>query len=190
MTGRKSGFAVWLTGRPASGKSALAAELKRLLDEQGVAAQLLDSDELRKHLTPRPTYTAEERQWFYGMIVFLAELLTGNGVNVLIAATAARREYRDGARRRIDRFAEVHVDCPVALCRQRDPKGLWRLLDRGEIRGLPGADLPYEAPAAPEFTVDTSQLTIAEAGRRLLEGLRAMGFWGEPAAPAPPAPER
>lgn len=179
MTRRDRGFAVWLTGRPAAGKSTLAAELKRLLAEEGVAAQILDSDELRNLLTPRPVYTDEERQWFYGMIVFLAELLTENGVNVLIAATGPRREYRDNARRRIARFAEVHVDCPVELCRQRDPKGLWRRLDRGEIRGLPGADLPYEAPAAPEFAVDTSRLTIPEAGRRLREALRRMGFCGE-----------
>lgn len=126
MAQGNSGFAVWLTGLPASGKSVIAQEVKRLLAEQGVSTHILDSDELREHLTPRPTYTDEERKWFYDMIVFLAKILTGNGVNVLITVTGSCRKYRAGARSGIGRFAEVHIDCPREVCRKRDPKGLWR----------------------------------------------------------------
>jgi adenylylsulfate kinase len=173
----KSGFAVWLTGLPSSGKSVIANELKRLLAEQGVSVQILDSDELRKRLTPHPTYTDEERKWFYNMIVFLAELLTGNGVNVLIAATGSRREYRDSARSRIKRFAEIHIDCPQAVCQRRDPKGLWQRVQEGEIRALPGAGSLYEAPVSPDFRVDSSMMTIKEAGQQIFEGLCQKGFF-------------
>ena len=173
-----SGFAVWLTGLPSSGKSVVAAELNRRLAKKGVSALILDSDELRAHLTPHPNYTEDERNWFYDMIVFLADLLTRNGVNVLIAATGSRQAYRDRARLQIRHFAEVHIDCPVEVCRGRDPKGLWRRVATGEIQTLPGAGTPYEAPVAPDLKVDTSTMTIAEAARRIFDMLGKKGFLG------------
>jgi adenylylsulfate kinase len=174
--GRKDGFAVWLTGLPSSGKSAIAGQLQRLLAERGIAAQLLDSDELRKQLTPHPTYTDAERKWFYEVMVFIAALLTRNGVPVIIAATGSRREYRDGARSHLSRFAEIHIDCPAEVCRQRDPKGLWRRAEKGEISALPGAGIQYEAPLAPELSVDSSVTSIDEAARHILGCLRQKGF--------------
>ena len=111
------------------------------------------------------------------MIIFLADLLTGNGVNVLIAATGSRREYRDSARSRIKRFTEAHIDCPREVCQRRDPKGLWRRVEKGEIRALPGAGIQYEAPLSPDFRVDSSIRTIKEAGQHIFEGLRQKGFF-------------
>jgi adenylylsulfate kinase len=178
MIPNSSGFAVWLTGLPSSGKSVVAAELNRLLAKKGVSALILDSDELRAHLTPHPSYTEDERNWFYDMIVFLADLLTRNGVNVLIAATGSRQAYRDRARVQLRHFAEVHIDCPLKVCRGRDPKGLWRRVATGEIQTLPGAGTPYEAPVAPDLKVDTSTMTIAEAARRIFDMLGKKGFLG------------
>ncbi len=177
MAPRKSGFAVWLTGLPSSGKSVIAQELKRLLAEQGVSVQILDSDELRDHLTPRPTFTDEERKWFYDMIVFLAGLLAENGVNVLIAATGSRREYREHARSQIRRFAEVHIDCPREVCQERDPKGLWQRAEKGEIQALPGASIPYEAPLFPDLKLDVHRMTVKEAAQHIFEGLFRKGFF-------------
>jgi adenylylsulfate kinase len=172
----RRGFAIWLTGLPSSGKTTLAHALVRLLHERGIAVQILDSDELRRRLTPNPTYSAEERDWFYDIITFLAELLTTNGVNVLIAATASRRAYRQAARERIPRFAEVYVECPPGVCRARDPKGLWERVDRAEITNLPGAGAPYEAPDAPEARVDTARYSAEAAARHTLRRLDAQGF--------------
>jgi adenylylsulfate kinase len=180
MAPGSSGFAVWLTGLPSSGKSVIAHELKRLLSEQGVSTQILDSDELRRRLTPQPTFTDKERKWFYDMIAFLAGLLTANGVNVLIAATGSRREYRDNARSGIERFVEVHIDCPKVVCRERDPKGLWQRAEKGEIHALPGAGTDYEAPLFPDIRVDSSMMTIQEAARHIFRGLYQKGFFGVP----------
>ena len=152
----QGGFAIWLTGLPSSGKTTLAYALSHLLLERGEAVQVLDSDGLRQRLTPHPTYSAEERDWFYDVVSFLAELLTNNGVNVLIAATASRQAYREAARARIRRFAEVHVDCSAAVCRARDPKGLWQQADKGEISILPGVGTAYEPPESPEARVNTA----------------------------------
>ena len=171
------GFAIWLTGLPSSGKTTLGYALSRLLAERSVGVQLLDSDDLRRRLTPNPTYSDEERNWFYDMVTFLAGLLTDNGVNVLIAATAPRQAYREAARARIARFAEVYVHCPPEECRARDPKGLWERADKGEIATLPGAGMPYEPPEYPEVRVDTAHLSIEEAARRILGRLDERAFF-------------
>jgi adenylylsulfate kinase len=177
MLKKVPGFAIWLTGLPSSGKTTLANAISLLLYERGISVQILDSDDLRRRLTPHPTYSQDERNWFYDMVIFLAEMLTENGVNVLISATAPRRAYRDEARTRIKRFAEVYVDCPEEICRERDSKGLWKQADRGEITGLPGAGVPYEPPDSPEVTVDTEHLTIEEATHQILNELEKQGLF-------------
>lgn len=175
--GVRPGFAIWLTGLPASGKTTLAYALSRRLAERHVHTQVLDSDALREKLTPDPTYARDERDRFYALLAFIAGLLTDNGVNVLIAATGLRRAYRETARGSIQRFAEVFVDCPPAVCRQRDPKGLWARADAGEIDRLPGAGAPYEPPANPEVRVDTSQLSVDDATDWILRQLEEQDFF-------------
>jgi adenylylsulfate kinase len=171
------GFAIWLTGLPSSGKTTLAHLLRRLLAERGIATQVLDSDGLRRRLTPEPTYSAQERDWFYDVITFLAELLTASGVNVLIAATASRRAYRQAAREQVVRLAEVYVDCPPEVCRTRDHKGLWERADQGKITTLPGAGAPYEPPESPEVHVDAGRTPPDESARQILRQLDAQGFF-------------
>jgi adenylylsulfate kinase len=175
----KAGFALWLTGLPASGKTSLSQALRLLLLERVAVVQILDSDELRHKLTPQPIYSPTERDWFYEMIVFLAEFLTSNGINVLIAATAPRSLYREAARNRIGRFAEVYVDCPPEVCRARDPKRLWLRADQGEIKNFPGVDTPYEPPETPEVRVNTAQLSIEAAAYQVMRQLEQQGFFTE-----------
>jgi adenylylsulfate kinase len=171
------GFAIWLTGLPSSGKTTVAHALSGLLAKRGVAVQVLDSDELRTRLTPNPQYSSEERDWFYATVTFLAELLTKNGVNCLIAATASRRAYREAARRRIDRFAEVYVDCSPEVCHGRDPKGLWQRAHTGEITALPGMGTPYEPPGSPDVRVDTGRFSAEAAAQHILSQLEDEGFF-------------
>lgn len=175
----KPGFAIWLTGLPSSGKTTLAHVLSDLLLERGVAVQVLDSDELRRRLTPNPTYSPEERDWFYDVVTFLAELLTDNGVNVLVAATASLRAYRRVARARIGRFAEVYLDCSPEVCRARDSKGLWKRADMGEISALPGLGTPYEPPESPDVRVDTVRLSSEAAAHQILHQLDEQKFFSQ-----------
>lgn len=150
-------FALWFTGLPAAGKTTLARAVQRQLADRGVQTLLLDSDELRTILTPQPTYTDEERDWFYGALADLAAWLVRNGINVLIAATANRRAYRQRARQQIARFGEVYVRCALATCQHRDPKGIYARAVAGVVRHVPGLDATFEAPLQPEATVDTDQ---------------------------------
>ena len=175
--GTKPGFAIWLTGLPSSGKTTLAHLLNHLLARRGIATQVLDSDVLRRRLTPEPSYSRKERDWFYDVIAFLAELLTTNGVNILIAATASRQVYRKAARQQVARFAEVYVDCPPEVCRARDQKGLWERADGGQITTLPGAGALYEPPESPEVHVDAAQSPPEEIACQILHQLDAQGFF-------------
>jgi adenylylsulfate kinase len=165
------GFAAWLTGLPASGKTTLAYTLQHELARRGVRAVVLDSDALRAVLIRDPVYTAAEREWLYGVIIYLAEWLTQSGVNILIAATAHRRAYRQQARARVRRFAEVYVRCALEVCRRRDPKGVYTLAQSGRAGHVPGLGVEYELPLAPEAVVDTDRLTPAEAARVVLAQL-------------------
>jgi len=165
------GWALWLTGLPASGKTTVARTLRRKLKSAGVNAVVLDSDEVRRILTPEPTYTDEERQRFYAGLVDLAALLTGYGVNVIIAATGSSRAYRRLAWQKLSPFAEVWVCCPEDVCRDRDPKGLYAKAEAGEIENLPGVDAPYEPPEVPAVVVDTQRETPEESADRILAGV-------------------
>lgn len=147
------GFAVWLTGLPASGKSTVRAALVDELARRGVDAAVLESDALRRVLTPKPTYSDEDRDTFYAAMVHIGRLLVEHGVPVIFDATANRRAYRDAARRAIRRFVEVYVDTPLQVCAARDPKGLYRKAQQGALASVPGAQSEYEAPLHAELVV-------------------------------------
>lgn len=152
-----SGIVVWLTGLPSSGKSTLAALLARRLLDAGRCACVLDGDEVRHALVPAPGYTPEARDAFYATLARLAALLAGQGLVVLVPATAHREAYRAEARRLSPGFLEVLVDVDAAECRRRDAKGLYAAAQEGHATGLPGADLAYEPPAAPDVVAHGGQ---------------------------------
>ncbi len=150
----REGFAVWLTGLPASGKSTISRELARLLRELELTVVVLESDHMRKILTPEPSYSDVERERFYRQLSLIGRLITASGVNVIFDATANKRAYRDEARRLINRFAEIHIDCPITVCMARDPKGIYAAAGTGRIATMPGIQVPYEPPLRPELVVN------------------------------------
>ena len=157
-------FAVWLTGLSGSGKSAIARELLAQLHARGVDAAVLESDVLRTQLTPFPRYDEADREFFYGAMVETGLVLLKMRP-VLFDATANLRKYRDAARQRIARFAEIYVDTPLELCRARDTKGLYKA---GKTANLPGVGALYEPPLAPELTVHGDRGTPEAAAAMIL----------------------
>jgi adenylylsulfate kinase len=166
-------FAVWLTGLPGSGKSAIARELVRLLHERGIEASVLESDVMRTQLTPFPRYDDAGRDFFYGALAEIGAALVARGRPVVFDATANRRGHRDAARSRIGRFCEAYVDTPLEVCRARDPKGLYR---DAAVHTLPGAQAPYEPPLAPEIVLHGEGGAPAEQAVRIVEHLAARGW--------------
>lgn len=168
-------FAVWITGLPASGKSTIAAKLIAQLNARGVDVALVESDELRKIFTPHPRYDPEERDLFYRQMVYVGVLLTQHGVPVVFDATANRRLYRDWARQQISKFVEVYVECPLATCMARDPKGIYRRAREGEAETVPGLQITYEAPDKPEVVLHGSRDAPEESARRVITKLAELG---------------
>jgi adenylylsulfate kinase len=149
---RGTGFAIWMTGLPASGKSTITRELLKQLAARNIHAVVLESDEMRKILTPEPTYSPEERDRFYRMMALTGDLLVRQNVNVIFDATANKREYRDQARALIPRFLEVYVRCPLEVCMKRDPKGIYSRAASGSASFVPGMQVSYESPLKPDVT--------------------------------------
>ena len=143
----------------------MADAFRRLLTTKSIRAQLLSSDELRKIMTPEPSYSLEERDMVYATLVYLARLLTQNGTNVVVDATGNLRRYRDDARRQIQNFFEVYLECPLKICMEREvkrgktyhaPKGIYAKALKGKAPTVPGVGQPYEPPLKPELTLDTT----------------------------------
>ena len=172
----REGFAVWLTGLPASGKSTIAGNLQRELSARGVNVAVLESDALRRVLTPNPRYDEAERESFYGAMAYMGRLLTAHGVSVVFDATANRRAYRDRARREIRRFLEVHVDCPLSVCEARDLKGIYRRAKEGKAQHVPGVQAEYAPPLRPDLVIRGDFEEPAEAARRIVAALVERGY--------------
>ncbi|MGQ9529927.1 MAG: adenylyl-sulfate kinase [Candidatus Bathycorpusculaceae bacterium] len=174
----EEGWCVWVTGLPGSGKSVVSEALLKLLKEKGIHAQLLASDVLRKVLTPKPTYTLEERDIVYSTLVYIAKLLTQNGVNVVIDATGNLRHYRENARKQIPHFLEAYLECPLEVCMKREakrgktyhaPKKIYAKALKGKAPTVPGFGQPYEPPLNPEVTINTTKFKPGECARKILD---------------------
>lgn len=171
-------FAVWFTGLPGSGKTAISSRTKALLRKKGINVRILQLDEIRRVITPSPKYTDEERDIVYASLAYMAKLLTENGINVFIDATANRRKYRDKARRMIPKFAEAYIRCPLDVCMAREarrkavfsPKGIYKKSARIEAH-VPGVNVPYEEPLRPEIVIDSSKMKPEESAKKAAEAI-------------------
>jgi adenylylsulfate kinase len=169
-------FAIWITGLPASGKSTIVSALKPQLEGLGLTVEVLESDEVRRVITPTPTYSEAERDLFYRALVFTGQKLVAHDVTVVFDATASRRVYRDFARSVIPRFIEVAVECPLTTCMEREQKGTYRKGQQGESVTVPGLQSPYEAPSNPDLRIDTTSTSPGDAADQILALVKAKFF--------------
>jgi adenylylsulfate kinase len=172
------GFTIWFTGLSGSGKSTLSEALIRRFQEHGRNVEVLDGDVVRTHLSKGLGFSREDRDTNIKRIAFVCSLLTRNGVVCISAAIAPYREAREWARQEIGPFVEVYVKCPIEVCRQRDVKGLYKLVDEGKIKNFTGVDDPYEEPEHPELIVETDKETLDESVERIITKLVELEYLG------------
>jgi adenylylsulfate kinase len=170
------GFTIWFTGLSGAGKSTLSEGIEKQLRACGRNVEVLDGDIVRTHLSKGLGFSREDRDTNIKRIAFVCGLLSRNGVICISAAIAPYREAREWAREEIGNFVEVYVKCPIEVCRQRDVKGLYKLVDEGKLKGFTGIDDPYEEPEHPELIVETDKETIEESISRILGKLEELGY--------------
>jgi bifunctional enzyme CysN/CysC len=160
----------WLTGLPASGKSTIANLLDRRLHAMGRHSYVLDGDNIREGLSRDLDFTHSGRAENTRRVAEVARLMVDAGLIVIAAFISPFRAERAFARSLFepDRFVEVFIDAPLAVCERRDPKGLYAKARSGAVRNVTGYDSPYEPPEHPEIRIDTTACTANEAAERLV----------------------
>lgn len=174
-------WAIWITGPPGSGKTTLAAGVTSALEARGVTLKVLELDEIRRVVTPEPTYSDSERELVYRAIVYMAKLLTEAGVPVIIDATAHRRAWRALARQLIPVFAEVQLLCPIDVCRAREQSRHWGYAPRDvyaqawqPLATVPGVNVPYEVSLHAELTLKTDESSLWSQIQEVLDLVRRL----------------
>lgn len=165
------GLVVWLTGLSSAGKSTLARAVSERLRALGREVEWLDGDAMRAHLGRDLGFSRADRDENIARISFVASLLAQHGVTVIVSAVSPYRSARDSARRQVPAFLEVYVNAPLAICQQRDVKGLYQRARAGHLKHLTGIDDPYEPPLAPAVECRTHLETVQEGAAKILAAI-------------------
>jgi adenylylsulfate kinase len=148
--------------------------------------QVLELDKIRKFITPKPSYSDDERDIVYASLVYMAKLMVASGIPVIIDATANRRRYRDRAREAIPNFAEVYVKCSLDTCMERErdrkakyaPSGVYKR-SKKDGATVQGVNVPYEEPLNPEVVVDSEQMGVKACAEKVVEFIIMQGWSGK-----------
>jgi adenylylsulfate kinase len=179
---RQRGATIWFTGLPSSGKSTIAFTLEHALVERGHLSYVLDGDNIRHGLNQNLGFSPDDRVENIRRIGEVARLFADAGVLACTSFISPYRADRDQARKIHDEaglpFIEVYVKATVALCEQRDPKGLYKKARAGQLKDFTGVSAPYEEPLRPELVIDTADLSPDQATALLLLYLSGCGLLG------------
>ena len=168
---KQHGVMIWFTGLSGSGKSTIAIALERELHKRGLLCRILDGDNIRSGINNNLGFTEADRIENIRRIAEVSKLFVDTGIITIAAFISPSNDIREMAANIIgkDDFLEVYVSTPIEECERRDVKGLYAKARRGEIKDFTGISAPFEAPAHPALTLDTSALSLEESVNKLLE---------------------
>jgi adenylylsulfate kinase len=175
------GFTLWFTGLSGAGKTTIAEIVEKELRARHGKIEVLDGDIVRTNLSKGLGFSRDDRDTNILRIGFVADLLTRNGVGVIVSAISPFKEVRDQVRRNVgEGFIEIFVDAPLEVCAERDVKGLYKKAFAGEIEQFTGVSDPYEPPSAPELHIKTDEEEPHESSMRVLLKLEELGYLRRP----------
>ncbi|MFH0345101.1 adenylyl-sulfate kinase [Bacillus vallismortis] len=177
LNGHKS-CALWFTGLSGSGKSVLANAVDEKLYRMVIQSYVLDGDNIRHGLNKDLGFQTEDRIENIRRIGEVAKLFVDSGQMILTAFISPFREDRDMVRALFPEgeFFEIYVKCPLHVCEQRDPKGLYQKARNGEIKHFTGIDSPYEEPLSPDFIIESDQTSISDGADLIITELQNKGI--------------
>lgn len=177
LNGHKS-CALWFTGLSGSGKSVLANAVDEKLYRMGIQSYVLDGDNIRHGLNKDLGFQTEDRIENIRRIGEVAKLFVDSGQMILTAFISPFREDRNMVRALFPEgeFFEIYVKCPLHVCEQRDPKGLYQKARNGEIKHFTGIDSPYEQPLSPDFIIESDQTSISAGADLIISELQSKGI--------------
>lgn len=167
---RQHSVMIWFTGLSGSGKSTIAIALERELQKRGLLCRILDGDNIRSGINNNLGFSEEDRVENIRRIAEIGKLFVDTGIITIAAFISPNNDLREMAARIIgpDDFMEIYVSTPIEECERRDVKGLYAKARRGEIKNFTGISAPFEAPAHPALSLDTSRLSLEESVAQLL----------------------
>jgi bifunctional enzyme CysN/CysC len=170
---------IWLEGLTGSGKSTLAYGLEKRLFDAGAACNVLDGANMRLGVCKDLGFSADERAENIRRASEVARLFNQAGHICICAFLTPNRADREIARQIIgkDRFLEVYLDCPIEICRTRDPEGLYEKAESGEIKLFPGVSAPFEIPATAHLVLPTGEIDVPQSLDRLMKMLAEHGYF-------------
>ena len=171
-----SGFVIWLTGLPGSGKTTTAVSLQKELTLRGLKVEILDGDEVRKNISPDLGFSRSDRELHAKRVAYISHLLSRNDVITIVALISPFRSFRDYARNLVGRFVEVWVKCSMETCCMRDPKGLYKKASQGEISNLTGIQDPFEPPIRAEVIIDTEHQMPNACVDKMMISLKSLKY--------------
>jgi bifunctional enzyme CysN/CysC len=171
---------LWFTGLSGAGKSTIANLVEKRLHAVGRHTMILDGDNVRHGLNRDLGFTEADRVENIRRVAEVAKLFVEAGLIVLVSFISPYRAERMLAREAVEdgEFLEIFVDTPVDECRRRDPKGLYRRADAGQLRNFTGVDAPYEPPEDPEIRLRTLELSPEALAEQVVRELQRRGIVG------------
>lgn len=168
---RQHSVMIWFTGLSGSGKSTIAIALERELQKRGLLCRILDGDNIRSGINNNLGFSEEDRVENIRRIAEIGKLFVDTGIITIAAFISPNNDLREMAARIIgpDDFMEIYVSTPIEECERRDVKGLYAKARRGEIKNFTGISAPFEAPAHPALSLDTSRLSLEDSVAQLLQ---------------------
>jgi adenylylsulfate kinase len=168
----KKGIVFWFTGRPGSGKTTIINTIIENIKKQQ-KVEILDGDELREWLSPEAGFSMEGRERHIRRVIRISEILSRNGVVVLVSLVSPYRKIREEARNFLGAsFKEIFVKCSLETCMKRDPKGHYAKAIKGEIKNMTGIQDSYEEPINPELVLDTENKSVEESVQILMNFIK------------------